>query len=84
MLLSMIICSELQNNLKHLILWSEKWQLKFNTSKCKVFRFGQTDTKLYTMLESHIVSQVKKANRLMGLIRRSYNFLDIVSFKYFY
>ena len=26
---------------------------------------------------SHIVNQVKKANKLMGLIRRSYNFLDI-------
>ena len=40
------------------------------------------DSKL--KFSSHIVQQVKKANRLMGLIRRSYNFLDIVSFKYFY
>ena len=31
---------------------------------------------------SHIVNEVKKANRLMGLIWRSYNFLDIVSFRY--
>ena len=30
---------------------------------------------------SHIVNHVEKTNRLMGLIRRSYNFLDIVSFK---
>ena len=33
---------------------------------------------------SHIDNQVKKANRLMGLIRRSYSFLDIVSFKYLF
>ena len=60
MLLSIIIRGVLQNNLNHLILWSEKWQLKLNTSKYKVFRFGQADTKCYTMLKSHIVSQVKK------------------------
>ena len=113
MLLSMMSHSELQNDLNHLISWSEKWQLKFNTSKCKVLRFGQSDTKPYTMMNidigqkqelkfideekdlgvivdsklkfsSHIVNQVKKANRLMGLIRRSYNFLDIVSLKYLF
>ena len=82
-------------------------------SKCKVFRFGQSNTKLYMMVNididqmqelklidkekdlgviidsklkslSHIVRQVKKANRLMGLIRRSNNFLDIVLFKYLF
>ena len=40
------------------------------------------DSKL--KFSSLIVNQVKKANRLMGLIRRSYNFLDIVSFKYLF
>ena len=82
-------------------------------SKCKVFRFGQSNTKPYIMVNididqmqelklidkekdlgviidsklkslSHIVRQVKKANRLMGLIRRSNNFLDIVLFKYLF
>ena len=94
MSLSIMSYSELQNNLNHLISWSEKWQLKFNTEKCKVLRFGQIDTRLYKMLNtdigriqklkyvdkekdlgviidskvkfsSHIVNQVKKANRLM-------------------
>ena len=88
-------------------------QLKFNTSKCKVLRFGQTDTKPYKMMNinigqmqelkltdeekdlgviidlklkfwSHVVNQVNKANSLMGLIQKSYNFLDIVSFKYLF
>ena len=105
--------SELQNNLNHLISRSEKWPLKFSTSKCKVLCFGQTDTKPYMMMNidigqmqelkfideekdlgviidsklkfsSHIVNQGNKANRLMGLTRRSYNFLDIVSFKYLF
>ena len=40
------------------------------------------DSKL--KFSSHIVNQVKKTNRLLGLIRRSSNFLDIVSFKYFF
>ena len=96
MSLSAMSHSELQNDLNHLISWSEKWQLKFNTSICKVLLFGQTDTKPYTMMNidigqmqelkfideekdlgviidsklkflSHIVKQVKKPNRLMGL-----------------
>ena len=40
------------------------------------------DSKL--KFSSHIVNQMKKANRLMGLIWKSYNFLDIVSFKYLF
>ena len=40
MLLSKMSYSELQNDLNHLISWSEKWHLKFDTSKCKVLRFG--------------------------------------------
>ena len=113
MLLSMMSHSELQNDLNHLISWSEKWQLKFTKFKVEVLLSGQTDTKSYTMLNidisqmqelqfieegkdlgviidsklkfsSHIVNQLKKANRLMRLIQRSCNLLDIVSFKYLF
>ena len=41
MLLSKMSHCELQNDLNHLISRSEKWQLKFNTSKYKMLRFGQ-------------------------------------------
>ena len=41
-----------------------------------------TDSKL--KFSSHMVNQVEKGNRMMDLIRRSYNFLDIVSFKYLF
>ena len=40
------------------------------------------DSKL--KFSSHTVNQVKKANRLMGLTRKLYNFLDINSFKYLF
>ena len=40
------------------------------------------DSKL--KFSSHMVNQVEKGNRLMGLIQRSYNFLEIVSFKYLF
>ena len=72
---------------------------KMLSSKCKVLRFAQSDTKPYTMMDidigqmqelmfideekdlgiiiysklkfsSHIVNEVRKANRLMALIRR--------------
>ena len=54
MLLSMMSDSELQNDLNHLISWLEKRQLKLNASKCNVLRFGQTDTKPYTMMNIDI------------------------------
>ena len=41
-----------------------------------------TDSKL--KFSSHMVNQVEKGNRMMDLIRRSHNFLDIVSFKYLF
>ena len=31
---------------------------------------------------SHVVTQVRKANKMMGLIRRSHTHLDITSFRY--
>ena len=50
MLLSVMSNSEFQNDLNQLISWSQKFKLKFDTSKSKVLRFGQSDTKPYTMM----------------------------------
>ena len=33
----------LQEYLKHLVIWSEKWQLGFNEGKCKVLHFGNSN-----------------------------------------
>ena len=108
-LISTISYNELQDYINRLIEWSKKWELKFNTSKCKVMYFGNISNS-YTMLDSidkirkmmefitegkylkiiinhnlnfssHIVTQVKKANKIMGLIRRSYTHLDRTSFR---
>ena len=101
---------ELQDDINHLTGWSEKWELGFNTSKCKVMHFGNDITSPYMMIDlydqkckvldfvseekdlgiiidnklnfrSHISTQVKKANRMMGLIRRSFTYLDRSTFR---
>ena len=35
-------CLELQNNLKKLYDWSQKWQMDFNAGKCHVMKFGKS------------------------------------------
>ena len=105
--------NELQDDINRFIEWSNKWELKFNTSKYKVMHSGNEISNWYTMLDlndqkhkelefinegkdlgviidhelnfsSHIVTQVKKANKMMGLIRRSYTHLDITSFRWLF
>ena len=104
----------LQRDLYNLFQWSLKWQLKFNSSKCKVLHIGgknpghHYDMPTYdsqiSLLEcfdkedkdlgihidpllkftQHTVQQVGKANRIMAIIRRSFCFLDKVTFKYLF
>lgn len=33
--------NKLQSDLKRLVDWSDKWQMKFNVGKCKVMHFGK-------------------------------------------
>ena len=90
----------LQKDLDELKLWSNKWQLNFNASKCKVMHFGHNNPNFNyrmdgSMLEnvneekdlgvtvdtgltfdSHINQKVNKANKILGLIRRSFSYLD--------
>ena len=41
---------KLQQDLDNLVLWSQKWQLGFNESKCKVIHLGTSNTRhQYTM-----------------------------------
>ena len=40
-----------QSDIDHLIEWSDKWPLKFNTSKCKVMHNGSTNTSSYSVLD---------------------------------
>ena len=100
---------ELKDDLNRLIEWPKKWELKLNSSKCKVMHFGNDISNSHTMSDlnvlkrkmlefiteekdlgviidhklnfsSHIVTQVKKANKMMGLMKRFYLHLDGRSF----
>ena len=61
--------------------------LDFNNQKLKKLEFITKEKDLGVIIDcklnfsSRIVTQVKKANKMMGLIRRSYTHLDITSFR---
>ena len=61
----------------------------FNDEKREKLEFITKEKDLGVIIDhklnfsSHIVTQVKKANKMIGLIRRSYTHLDITSFRYF-
>ena len=47
---------KLQQDIDELSIWSKKWQLPFNESKCKVMPYGKTNRKaiaVYTARERH-------------------------------
>ena len=97
-------CRNLQRDLENLSQWSDKWQLKFNVSKCGVMHYGNQPTQqIYTMSEEgdrrelgvlteekdlgvkfdpslkfskHVAMVANKANRMVGIIRRTFDFLD--------
>ena len=48
---SAICHQELRSDIDHLIEWSNEWQLKFSTSKCKAMQSGPTITSSYSMLD---------------------------------
>ena len=48
---------KLQQDLDNLVLWSQKWQLGFNESKCKVIHMGTSNTRhQYTMSATSLES----------------------------
>ncbi|XP_076061759.1 uncharacterized protein LOC143037434 isoform X1 [Oratosquilla oratoria] len=89
---------DIQEDLDKLQQWSEKWLMKFNTSKCKVMHLGKNnskyDYKLFgnslTKVDSEkdlgviisndlksskqCISASEKANKILGLIARSFDF----------
>ena len=62
--------------------------LDFNDQTRKELEFITKEKDLGVIIDhklnfsSHIVTQVRKANKMMGLIRRSYTHLDITLFRY--
>ncbi len=102
----------LQRDLDKLNVWSLKWKLRFNTSKCKVMHIGKKNNKFqYSMgLETekqilddceeeedlgvhtdsklncsmHCQKVAAKANAIMGIIKRTFNNLNIDIFTKLY
>jgi hypothetical protein len=92
---------KLQADLTELVKWSERWQLQFNETKCKVLHLGRTNAQQqYSMngvildvteeekdlgvvvdkelkFDKHIAAAIKKANRVLGIIRNTFTYLDI-------
>ena len=87
--------SLLQKDLDELVNWSHKWQMEFNTAKCKVMHVGkknrnfsyhmvgqalvevQHEKDLGVMISAdmkssdHCIYAFNKANRVLGMIRRT-------------
>jgi hypothetical protein len=93
----------LQEDLLKLQHWTEKWQLKFNTTKCKHLHIGKNEPGSFQLngqeihrvekekdlgvifqnnllFDQHISEKVNKANRMFGVIRRTFHHLDIKTF----
>ncbi|PIK37755.1 reverse transcriptase [Apostichopus japonicus] len=92
----------LQDDINKLHLWSEKWQMLFNVSKCKILHFGHNNHRFnYFMngqpletvneekdlgvivssslkLNTQVVACVKRANRILGMIYRTFETKELV------
>ena len=103
---------KLQNDINRLDEWAKKWQLSFNSSKCKVMHMGNKNTQqCYFMtqgskttelektklekdigvyvdnelkFDKHIEIQCSKANKILGMIRRAFTYIDKDSMRQLY
>ena len=61
---------DLQNDLRLLGKWADKWQMKFNADKCKVIHFGGGTTSEYVM-DSQTLENIDEEKDLGVLIHKS-------------
>lgn len=57
----------LQNDLDALVAWSARWQLPFNTAKCKVMHIGATNPDVTYTMAGHVLEETAE-ERDLGLI----------------
>ena len=76
-----------QSDLAQLEEWSRIWQLPFNAPKCKTMHFGHknpmfsyvlngTQLESITTEKDHTATATKKANQILGVIKRAYKTRD--------
>ena len=54
----------LQSDLDRLTFWANKWQMKFNLSKCKVLHIGSNNDQVQYEMNGHVLETVKKEKDL--------------------
>ena len=107
-------CQIMQEDIEAALVYSNTWQLRFNTEKCKAMHIGHHaqsnkfeysikadgESKILeeTTLEkdlgvwidndlkfsSHVEQAVKKANQMLGIIKRSFEYIDCDVLKQLY
>ena len=56
-------CDILQNDIKSLQRWSERWQLYFNVEKCKVLHIGIINPKMdYSVTNGNVTFNIAKCD----------------------
>jgi hypothetical protein len=58
---------QLQDDLSNLVDWSKKWQMQFNTSKCKVLHIGKTNHRYQYVMDNQVLESVKE-ERDLGVV----------------
>jgi len=55
----------LQSDLHKLLEWSDKWQMPFSISKCKVMHLGRNNTRFRYVMDSHLLEEVSEEKILV-------------------
>ena len=93
----------MQQDLDNLQIWSNRWQLPFNATKCKIMHFGAKNPRRNYRMGKHILeatdqekdlgvmidptlkfhvhtaAATKKANQILGVVKKTYTTRDAVS-----
>ena len=65
---NLVDCENIQSDLDRLTQWSEKWQMKFNTDKCKVMHIGSQNIKYDYKMNDKILQKVREEKDLGVII----------------
>ena len=64
----------LQDDIDSLALWSKKWQLRFNVSKCKSLHIGKNNPRTNYTMDGYILEQVENEKDLGVIIDKDLKF----------